>query len=170
MTRTLLFSLGALLALGVGACGGDDEEDKAMMGTVNEASAKSTAMQSISATTTLTSSMDPNAGQAAANQYMAVAMGAQGIVTPAVPQAGTGAGTCTCEGTSCTFQDCGDDNGQVTMSGTISWTGGNVVMDIDYNVTQGVTTYELSVEGDITVTETSITGYLKSNGSLSGFE
>lgn len=150
--KKLFVSCIAVMALG---CGGDDD---AKSGMVNEGAAKSNAMQTISAVTTLTASTDPNAGQTAAMQLMGVAQGAQGIVTPSMGQ-----DNCACEGTTCTFQDCGQ-NGS-TMTGTISWGDGTVTSDISYSIDQAGTTYNLTVKTDLTVTETSIDGTVSSTGS-----
>ncbi|MCA9602079.1 MAG: hypothetical protein KC417_08650 [Myxococcales bacterium] len=163
-------SMIAGLALALAACGGDDKKSSAKPGTVNEATAKSTATTTVQTATTLTTSTDANQGMTAANQFMGVAQAQSSIITPDF-SGGTTAGTCSCEGTSCTFQDCGDENGSFTMSGSLDWTGGHIVGDLEYNINSagsGVSAvYNITLSIDLTVTETSVDGTLSTHGSYS---
>lgn len=160
----------------VTACGGSDEgesQPKTQPGQVNEESAKAAARQAIQASLT---AIKQNDGENSAFQFQGAASQSQGVISPA-PAAGTGmpgaagalaAGTCNCSETSCTFQDCGEE-GSSTINGTISWDGGHVKCDLTFKV-KGTTSFnelDLSTKCDLTVTETSIDGTLKSAGKIS---
>jgi hypothetical protein len=166
----------SLLALAAAACGSDETETKqpaANKATVNTAQAKEAAKQAIAASL---SAVKDNNGQTAANQLQSAASQMQGVITPAggagaAPAAAGGAlaaGTCSCDASQCTFQDCGDPNG-TTINGTMSWSGGHVLCDLTYHVANnGGYTLDLATTCDLTVTDTSIDGTLGSSGSLDG--
>ncbi len=140
------------------ACGGGGGGKKA---DVNQQAAKTAAQQTISAATT---AVEQNNGEAAAFQFLGAAQAGQGIITP--PQGGTAQGTCSCDETamSCNFTDCAQ--GANSLSGTISWGGGNVVCDLTFVVTSPVAPLNMSTTCDLNVTDTSMSGSLSSSGSL----
>lgn len=171
--RTWMVGVTAATAVLAAACGGDDSSGggpQAQPGKVNEQTARQSAQTTISASL---SAVNGNDGHSAAAQFQSAASQSQGIITPA-PAAGTGsttpsggplaAGTCDCTGTSCTFQDCSDDP-NVTMNGTLSWTGGTVKCDLTY-VLEGSTPLTLHTSCDLTVGATSIDGTLGSSGTV----
>ncbi len=165
------------------ACGGGDDSGgapAAQQGTVNPQAAKGTATATISAATT---AVKTNNGMTAAAQMQSAASQAQSIVSPAggagtapsgvpgLPDLGSlslalGEG-CTCEATKCVFKAC-KDNPSVEMNGEISWDGGHVVCkDLNYKITQGVSTIDMTTNCDLTVTDALIKGTLGSKGSTS---
>lgn len=164
-----------LLALAAAACGSDESETKSTpkkQATVNTAQAKEAAKQAIAAS--ISAVRDGN-GQNAANQLQGAASQMQGVITPAPggtaqaasPAGALAAGTCNCDESQCTFQDCGDNG--TTINGTMSWKDGHLLCDLTYHIeNQGSYTLDLTTTCDLTVTETSIDGSLGSTGSLDG--
>jgi hypothetical protein len=165
-----------LLAFAAVACGSDESETKSTpkkQAAVNTAQAKEVAKQAIAASI---SAVRDNNGQNAANQLQAAASQMQGVITPAPggmsqaaasPAGALAAGTCTCDQSQCTFQDCGDNG--TTINGTMSWKDGHLLCDLTYHIdNQGSYTLDLTTTCDLTVTDTSIDGTLGSTGSLDG--
>lgn len=149
--------VGCLLAIvGATACGGGGGKK----GEVNEQAARSAAQQTIAAATT---AVDSDDGQAAAFQFLGAAQAGQNVVTPA---GGTAQGTCECDqaAQSCNFTDCAQ--GPNSLSGTISWGGGNVKCDLTFTVTSPIAPLSLTTMCDLTVTDTSMSGTLSSTGML----
>jgi hypothetical protein len=173
LTRSLAsLSLFAALALG---CGSDDNKSSGQQGQVNQQQAKNS---STTMTKGIATAVDKNDGPGAINQLMQGAQQAQSIVTPAAgatkPQAAivTGlrtTGTCDCVGTKCTYTDCtqGGATG-VVVNGTLSWDGGNLkCVNLKYQITQSTNETTITLDCDVKVASSSITGYVKSTGSTS---
>lgn len=180
--KTLTYTLSIGLILAVAACGGSDKKSGGgKQGMVNTATAKQASTQNVTTSTTLVGSADASAGMTAANNFYAAAFSAQGGISPAASAAlesamtkalgGMAAGTCECEGTTCTFTDCGDDGTQaLVINGTLDWTGGNVKTDITFETAgnQGGigSKTKVTIVTDLTVTATSISGTSSSEGDI----
>ncbi len=169
--------IGAIALLWVCSCKDDDTNTKAA--TVNEQLAIQSAGNTIE---TVAALMDQNDGENAAYAMLTMGLDAQTLLVPEEPgQAaklrpavirraldGSGdgelTGTCECdeETLSCTFEDCGDAAGTLTMNGRISWNDGKLACDLTMsgsNDDMGTSmTYEVTLKSNLTVTETSING------------
>ena len=158
------------LLLAASACGKKE-------GKFNEASAKQASTQNLNASLTLKDSTDANAGKTAAGQFYSAAFASSTSVTPTafrLPslKQGAYAAGCECSGTSCTFQDCADDNGSLSTTGTLSWTGGHVVANLTATYNDSSTaSFVVTIDVDLTITDTSINGHANSTGEykLTGF-
>lgn len=193
-TLTIVALVASPLALGLGACSSDDGSSTAdsgppaQTGTVNQASAKGSSTSMVSG---VSIAVNQNQGMGALQQLVAGAQSAQGIVTPSVgAQGATGTRnvaikdaigqvaqaitSCNdaCKGTVCEFKGCGsEDGGSIVISGTLSWTDGNVkciglTYDIDQSAAGGTKT-KIGLECDVTATPTSLKGKIKATGSAS---
>lgn len=160
----------ATLLLAASACGKRE-------GKFNEQSAKQASTQNLNASVTLKDSTDANAGKTAAGQFYSAAFSSSTSVTPVafhLPsfKQGAYAAGCECSGTSCTFQDCADDNGSLSTTGTLSWAGGHVVANLTATYNDSSTaSFVVTIDVDLTITDTSINGHANSVGEykLSGF-
>jgi hypothetical protein len=177
----IIYGMGIVIALAAVGCGGDDDEGGVgggKEGMLNTTVAKQSATSNVTASTTLVGSADPSAGETAANSFYANALSAQGAVSPSfsaslskIISGGMAEGTCECTGTTCNFVDCsnGGEGGSLTINGSLDWTGGNVVADLEYVIEQTgqqTSTTEINVSTDLTVTATEITGSSGSSGSI----
>jgi len=191
------FILATVVALGVStfgltACSSDDTSTAdagppAQNGTVNTQAAKGSTTSYVGGVSV---AVNQNQGMGSLQQLVAGAQGAQGIVTPSVGAASTKTRTITladmvgqvsqaitscndaCKGTVCEFKGCGSDEaGTLTITGTLSWTGGNLkCVGLTYDIDQssvGGTKTTISLECDVTATATSLKGTIKSKGSTS---
>lgn len=188
---SILFTASLVSLAQLTACSSSDDEQKpaGTPGTVNQQSAK---QSSTSMVTGVSTAIDSNNGNGSLAQLISGAQQAQGIVTPS---AGTAPATTSfggvglrdalgtvsqalsscdtaCSGTSCTFNACSTDGaGSVVVNGTLSWTGGNLkcvnlTYDIDQSKQGGATT-KITLDCDVTVTASTLKGYVKSTGSVS---
>jgi hypothetical protein len=111
----------------------------------------------------------------------------QGIVTPAAPSRispmgllpahlpkpeiqSAATGTATCNETSCTFTNFGDDTvgNSWTIDGTISRSGDSYTFDLTYVVALEGFSDNWAIDGAVTVTATSIDGSVHSQGDATG--
>lgn len=184
------------MAMSVVACGDDEEDakDNSQPATVNKQAATATAQSTIAALSATTTGGD--VGISSATSLSSVAQSSQSLLTPQAPGASTKSfasalkieeviGTldesspgCNCTATSCTFSNCKPSSGssQFTIDGSYSWGGGHVeCKSLKYVFgTDGAgpsvgfsTKVEVTLNCDLTISATTIKGYLQSAGSSS---
>lgn len=190
--RTALFLVlsGATLATALSGCSSDssgtaDAGPAAQQGTVNTQNAKASSTSYVSG---VSQAVDQNKGQQALSTLIAGAQQAQGIVSPsaggvrpanitlsdAIGQVSQAITSCdgACTGTTCDFKGCGSaDGGTITITGVLSWTGGNLkCVNLSYDIDQssvGGTKTKITLDCDITATASSLKGTIKSKGTVS---
>ena len=170
-TSLACFALGALLTMT--ACG-DDDDDAGQAATVY----KSAATGQTTSTIMAVRAAMPGQGLAVSNNLQSAASQSQGILTPqgagSTPAAigdlatrtwATGSCDGACTDSACTFANCSDDTGQVTINGSIAFGNGKLTAkDLTYTFTaQNIVT---TLNCDLTYTDTSIDGTLSSTGSV----
>ena len=172
----------AMAIMLVSACK-DDDKPAAKQADLNEQAATQNVHSTISMASAL---MSQNDGQAAAQSMMSLGLQSESllivdpggagegdyiapnmvVVRQAMTEPGIGAltGTCECDeaAMSCSFRDCGDAEGTITINGSLSWGNGKLACDLrmagamdDFG---GATTYDITMKMDLTVTETSLDG------------
>ena len=168
MKRILLASI----MLAAAACGGKSYDP----GTVNTTQARASIDQ-IGAVSASMSSMN---GAEAAGAVQAMTAASQGIVTPAAQGRVQGlipdfsnkdggvlsalGGTAECSATACTFTNYGDDAAGWLINGTINNSGGTYTFDLTYDISSFGSTLKWTIDGSLTVTDTSIDGEINSSG------
>jgi hypothetical protein len=162
-----------------GGAGGGGTGGSAPQGTLNESGARQSSTTAIGGANTAVS----GDGTKAALELFPLGTSALGLVQPAgagpqnVELGETGSvkqavqtGVCECMGETCHFEACGDTDwgSDLTITGDISWTGGNVVADLNYMGTSsdGVSTYEFGVTMDVQVGSGTIDGTVGTTGSI----
>jgi hypothetical protein len=161
-----------------GAGGGTGTGGSAPQGSLNEATARDSASTSIDGANTAVAGQ----GIDAARELFPLGALSLGLVQPAgpSPQAALGetgsvkqavqTGVCDCAGESCTFDACNDSDwgSDLAITGTISWTSGNVVADLHYVGTSsdGVSTYDFGVTMDVQVGTGTIDGTVGTTGAI----
>jgi len=141
-------------------------------GKFNEASAKQSSTQNVTASLTLKDSQpgDSDAGKKAAGDFYAAAFQSSSATSATAflmknMKSGAFAASCDCSGTSCTFQDCQSDSGELTTNGTLSWADGHVKSNLTAKLVQsGSINITVTIDVDLTITATSITGHANSTG------
>ncbi|MFO0735457.1 MAG: hypothetical protein U0270_06245 [Labilithrix sp.] len=185
------------VALTVVACGDDEADKPAPeIATVDNAAAKSSATATITALASTVNGSENGASVgalSAAAQSSQSLLSAQpaagtrsvaqglGLDTESIHVLDIGDPGCSCTATSCTFNACSfgatNNNGSVsfTIDGSYSWGGGHVVCsDLKYtfsgnNLGGGTlsTNTVVTLNCDLTVTDSSIDGFVQSSGSTS---
>jgi hypothetical protein len=162
----------ASLVVTAAACGGDDADK----GTVNTTSAKT----SVEQVGKVDSSMAASNGANAATAVQSMTQAGQSIVTP-MGQAGrqlglipetfprpdlsqAATGTAECTPTACTFTNYGDDAAGWKINGTIKKSGDKTTFDMKYDIVSAGTSLKWDIDGDVTITATSIDGDVHSHG------
>jgi hypothetical protein len=170
-----------LLVAVVAACGGGDADP----GMVNGASARA----SVDSVGDVSAQMTASNGDLAANAVTVMTSNAQSIVTPTgaagrelvgllpahLPKptlSSATTGTATCTPTSCTFDNYGSDDptSGFTIDGTLSRSGDTITFDLTYDVHSASTTVHWDIDGNVTVTATSVDGNVHSKGETTGDE
>jgi hypothetical protein len=160
----LIFGLSA-------ACGGGDED------TGNTMVSPTNAAATVNAIADLRTDLLANDGSAAAGSAFTMAGAASTFVvvdpnaasvtkkSTIEPKFGNTEGTCECTDGSCTFTDCGGQG--FKFNGTISRTGDTWTFDLTAEFGTGMgLKFTWSFSGEITVTETTLVGNLKGDGTL----
>ena len=171
--------VGAITLLLICSCK-DDEKANTKPATVNEQLAVQSAENTIA---TVAGLMAQNDGEAAAQAMMTLGLNSQTLLIPEESGAETAklrpavirsaldgagesglTGTCDCDeaSKSCTFGDCGDATGSLTMNGSLSWNDGKLACDLHMagtidNVGTSMS-YDITLKSNLTITETSIDG------------
>ncbi|HRG95757.1 MAG TPA: hypothetical protein PLR99_05855 [Polyangiaceae bacterium] len=191
--KKVAFSLSALVlvASGLVACSSDsttpaDAGPTGSPGTVNTAAAKSSSTTLVGG---VSKAVDGNDGNASLALLIQGAQQSQSVVTPSAGGASATPSSVTlrdvigqvsqaitscdgaCTGTSCDFKGCGTETPQssVTISGVLSWTGGNLkCTGLTYDIstaTTGGTKTKITLDCDVTASASSLKGFVKSTGS-----
>ncbi|MBK6464472.1 MAG: hypothetical protein IPF92_26230 [Myxococcales bacterium] len=193
--KSLYFSL-ASLALGAScwlACSSDtttaaDAGPPGTPGTVNPQAAKSSSTTLVGG---VSKAVDGNDGNASLALLIQGAQQSQSVVTPSagggaakpsnvalrdfVGQVSQAITSCegACTGTTCDFKGCGTETPQssVTISGVLSWTGGNLkCVGLTYDIsaaTTGGSKTKITLDCDVQASASSLKGFVKSTGSTS---
>jgi hypothetical protein len=175
--RTAILTTSVLLSLA--ACGSDEPEPA--RGTINSSSAES----SIDSVHDVFAAMSTTNGAGAASAVMALTAAGQSVVTPTGqggrmapelagmlpdrwPRSSTASltGTAACDATSCTYTDFGDDTpyGSYRLNGTIRHAGDRLTFDLTYDISSSGFAFHWTMDGDLTVSDTLIDGYVRSHG------
>lgn len=191
--KRLAFSLAAL-TLGVSclvACSSDssapaDAGPTGSPGTVNTQAAKSSSTTLVGG---VSKAVDGNDGNASLALLIQGAQQSQSVVTPSaggaspssvtlrdiVGQVSQAITSCdgACTGTTCDFKGCGTETPQssVTISGVLSWTGGNLkCVGLTYDISgasAGGSKTKITLDCDVQASASSLKGFVKSTGSTS---